>query len=253
MIKEKYLVKNINHKDCYPFLMEIHYARRIPSICHSFGLFDLDKNILVGVITFGIPPAPTEQVEWNDFNLLELNRLCLRKQLEKNVLSYFVSNSLKRLPNNSVIISYSDMDYNHSGYIYQSTNWIYTGIGSVGTKTFIMNDGRERHSRHLSLIDMNKVKSIRKATGKHRYFYFIGNRRQKRFFMKILLKRYKILDYPKQKNERYFIKNDIILQTSLGLWEPEIIFSEISSCHNSKQEKRLKENKKHKQKGIFDW
>ena len=212
---EKYQIRKVSHKECYPFLLKIHYAKRIPNICHSFGLFDLEKNVIVGVITFGLPPAPTEQIEWKEFNFLELNRLCLIKPLERNVLSYFVSNSLKQLPQNSVIISYADMDYNHSGYIYQATNWIYTGIGSVGTKTFVMKDGKERHSRHLHLIDMNKVKEIKKSRGKHRYFYFIGNKKQRRYFLETLQKRYKILGYPKDKNKYYEIKNKIPLQNSL--------------------------------------
>lgn len=212
---EKYQIRKITHKECYPFLLKIHYAHRLPNICHSFGLFNLEKNILVGVITFGLPPAPTEQLEWKEFNFLELNRLCLIKPLEKNVLSYFVSSSLKQLPQNTVIISYADKDYNHSEYIYQATNWIYTGIGSIGTKTFVMRDGKERHSRHMYLIDENKIKEVKKSKGKHRYFYFIGNKKQKRYFMKILLKRYKILNYPKDKNEYYKIENKILQQKSL--------------------------------------
>jgi len=214
-MEKKYKIREIRHKECYPFLLKIHYAHRIPNICHSFGLFDLKKNLIVGIITFGLPPAPTEQLEWKDFNFLELNRLCLIKPLEKNVLSYFVSNSLKKLPDNSVIISYADMDYNHSGYIYQSTNWIYTGIGSIGTKTFVMKNGKERHSRHLHLINESEVKEIKKSKGKHRYFYFIGNKRQKRKFLRKLLKRYKILNYPKGKNKYYDINNKISLQKTL--------------------------------------
>lgn len=75
--------------------------------------------------------------------------------------------------------------------------------------------GKERHSRHLHLIYKNKVKEIKKSKGKYRYFFFIGNRKQKRFFIKTLLKRYKILPYPKNKSELYEIKNKINLQTTL--------------------------------------
>ena len=41
---EKYQIRKVRHKDCYSFLLKIHYAKRIPSICHSFGLFDYFKK-----------------------------------------------------------------------------------------------------------------------------------------------------------------------------------------------------------------
>jgi len=215
MINEEYDVRIIPHKECYPFLLKIHYAKRIPNICHSFGLFDKQTNILIGVITFGLPPAPTLQEQWQEYNFLELNRLCLIKILKKNVLSYFVSQSLKMLPIDTVIISYADKDLHHSGYIYQATNWIYTGIGSIGTKTFVMKDGKERHSRHMYLINMNNVVDTKISIGKHRYYCYIGNKNKRRIFMKKLLSMYKILPYPKDKNKYYDISNKISLQTGL--------------------------------------
>jgi hypothetical protein len=210
-IKELYEIKKITPKTTYPFLLKIHYSHRIPNICHSFGLFSKESQLLVGVITFGSPPSPTEQIFWKEFNFLELNRLCLIKKLEKNVLSYFVSQSLKLLPENSVIISYVDMDYNHHGYIYQATNWIYTGIGSIGVERYIMKNGSEKHSRHKYLINENEVKEIKKSKGKYRYYYFIGSKDKKEKFLNIIKSRFKILPYPKGKNEYYNIENKINL------------------------------------------
>ena len=206
-IEEEYSVRKIFSKEAYPFLLKIHYAKRIPNIMYAFGLFF--ENKMVGVITFGLPPSPSLQVQFgNDFNFVELNRLCLLKQFKRNVLSYFVSKSLNLLPKNSVIVSYSDIDYNHSGYIYQATNWVYTGIGSVGVKRFVMKDGSERHSRHKHLIKEWEVDEVLLSVGKHRYFYFVGDKRSKRLFMKKLEHYYEILDYPKDKNELYEIKSE---------------------------------------------
>jgi len=214
-VEEKYIVKKVTHKECYPFLLNIHYAERIPNICHSFGLFDKQKGEIVGVVTFGLPPAPTEQLKWKEFNFLELNRLCLLKRLEKNVLSFFVSKSLSLLPKDSVIISYADIDHNHHGYIYQATNWIYTGIGAIGVKSYVMKNGQTRHSRHEHLIDHNKVVEVKKSIGKHRYFYFLGDRRRKRYFLKKLQERYEILPYPKGQNDYYKIEKTIPIQKDL--------------------------------------
>ena len=47
-------VLSINPKETYDWLLNVHYAKRIPQIIKAFGLYDDDK--LVGVITYGIPP-----------------------------------------------------------------------------------------------------------------------------------------------------------------------------------------------------
>ena len=57
MIKETYKVKSIKKGLCKEWLLYKHYAKRIPNIMYSFGLFY--KNILAGVITFGMPPSST--------------------------------------------------------------------------------------------------------------------------------------------------------------------------------------------------
>ncbi len=183
---------------------------------YSFGLFDVVNNEMIGVVTYGAPPCPTEQEHWNDYNFVELNRLCIIRCMKKNVLSFFVSSSLKMLPENSVVISYADKDQNHSGYIYQATNWLYTGIGSINTKSYVMTDGTTRHSRHKHLIDMNKVKNIDSSIGKHRYYYFIGNKTLKKSFMKDFNKYRKILSYPKDEPKHYNITNNISLQKDLN-------------------------------------
>jgi hypothetical protein len=53
-ISEKYKVKPIDTFQCKEWLLKKHYAKRIPSITYSFGLFD--DITIVGVCTFGIPP-----------------------------------------------------------------------------------------------------------------------------------------------------------------------------------------------------
>jgi len=215
MNKNEYDVRVISGKMCYPFLLKIHYARRIPSIMYSFGLFF--NNELIGVVTYGAPPSPTLQVQWGKhFLLLELNRLVLSKKMEKNVLSFFVSQSLKMLPDKTVVVSYADSDFNHHGYIYQSTNWFYTGIGSKGCKRFIMKDGSERHSRHIHLINMDLVDDVLLSSGKHRYYFFVGNKRDKRVFLDVLLDLYDILPYPKGLNNYYDDSNNVLIQKDLG-------------------------------------
>jgi hypothetical protein len=65
----------------------------------------------------------------NKHLVLELNRLVL-KYNKKNEASMLVGKSIKLLPKPKIIISYADISQNHIGYIYQATNFIYTGLSA---------------------------------------------------------------------------------------------------------------------------
>ena len=155
-IKEKYLVKSIDSYLCKDWLLNKHYAKRLCSISYSFGLFE--NNILVGVCTFGMPPSSTlsESICGIDFKkyVLELNRLIINENNNKNILSFFVSNSINMLPDNKIIVSFSDANMNHNGYIYQATNFIYTGQSSNTTK-LIDKFGEEFHFRNIGHYQKN--------------------------------------------------------------------------------------------------
>lgn len=114
-IKEKYQVRSIESYLCKEWCLKKHYAKRLPPIEFAFGLFNLD-NILVGIVTYGTPVSSTLRELWkNEYKLMELNRLVINEGLEKNVLSYLVSQSLNKLPNPLVVVSYADTSQNHNG------------------------------------------------------------------------------------------------------------------------------------------
>ena len=193
-IKSKYKVKSISKHLCKEWLLHKHYAKRIPSISYAFGLFDED---LKGIMTIGKPASNSLCVgvcgEHNSKYVYELNRLCVNDGLPKNVLSFFVYQCLKKL-NELIIVSYADTKMNHNGYIYQATNWLYTG--KTKERTDIGSEDNT-HSRHYNKnIDYSKNRKFRSS--KHRYIYFTGNKRK---WKKEL--NYKIHPYPKGKNKRY--------------------------------------------------
>lgn len=104
-------VHRISYKETIPFIMGIHYARRMPCIQYAFGLFD--GAILCGVCTFGQPASPWLckglAGEENRHNVLELNRLCLLPEYNgSNASSFLVSHSLKELPAGTFVVSYAD-------------------------------------------------------------------------------------------------------------------------------------------------
>ena len=207
-----YKITSIKPSETYEWLLYKHYAKRIPSISYAFGLY-LDK-ILIGVCTFGSPPSNALCIgvcgEENRDKVIELNRLCLNDHSVKNLTSYFLSNCLKLLPNNKIIVSYADTSQNHHGYIYQATNWLYTGLSAKRTDAKIIGDeDNNKHSRHL--FDKCGIKQMKEhhpdkityinRPQKHRYIYFIGSKKEKAILLKAL--NYKIQPYPKGENKRY--------------------------------------------------
>tara|TARA_R100000544_G_scaffold36905_1_gene26288 strand:+ start:39 stop:659 length:621 start_codon:yes stop_codon:yes gene_type:complete len=191
-------VKPIKNYECKEWLLNKHYAKRMCSISYAFGLY-ID-NILNGVCTFGKPASNSLCVgvcgKNNSRYVYELNRLITNDNLIKNSLSFFVSQCLKTLPP-LIIVSYADTLYNHNGYIYQATNWIYTGKTKERTDIGTTNNS---HSRHYNKnIDYKKNRKFRSS--KHRYIYFTGSKTQNKIWLKNL--NYNIEKYPKGNNKNY--------------------------------------------------
>ena len=204
-------VKLVSRRDCADFILNIHYAHRWPSISYAFGLFDEDK--LCGVVTYGTPPSSTLRngIAGAEFGaaVLELNRLCLREN-KKNYASELVGKSLRLLPKNKIIVSFADTEQGHFGYVYQATNFIYCGLSAKRTDWKVK--GKE-HLHGITIADQfrgveNRAQAIRNFYGddfylsprprKHRYFYFVGDRRFKRQALSCL--RYPQQPYPKKQN-----------------------------------------------------
>lgn len=201
-------VRPIESKQAYPFLLDIHYARRIPSISYAFGLFDEDA--LIGVCTFGTPPSAPLKTgvcgpEWAG-RVLELNRLCLLYN-RHNEASYLVGACLRALPAPSVIVSFADTEQGHVGTVYQATNFLYCGLSAKRT------DWKVRGKEHLhgqTIADEfrgtpNRAAAMREKYGedfylaprprKHRYIFFVGSKKEKKAMRAAL--RYAVEEYPK--------------------------------------------------------
>ena len=217
-------VESIDTYLCKDWLLHKHYAKRVPPIEYSFGLFI--NGYLQGCCTFGTPVSNTLRNLWNNqYKLIELNRLVVNDGLEKNTLSFFVSQCLKKLPKPLVIVSYADISKNHHGYIYQATNWKYTGLSKKMDEVCVK--GME-HLHSGSIFDLSRGQKnrfqwlrdkygddyyLRERSRKHRYFYFIGNKKDVKKM--ILMNPYKIIPYPKGDNKRYDSSYNPIIQFNL--------------------------------------
>lgn len=95
-------VRKISYEETKPFILGIHYARRMPCITDAFGLFV--NGELTGVVTYGVPASPNLckglAGEKNKSRVRELNRLVLLPDKQnKNDASYLVGHSLKLMQN----------------------------------------------------------------------------------------------------------------------------------------------------------
>ena len=149
-----------------------------------------DKE-LRGIISYGSPASPYLCVgiagEENKDLVIELNRLVL-KHNQKNEASILIGASFKLLPKPKIIVSYADTKEKHLGVVYQATNFMFTG--TTKHRTDIAGD-EGKHSRHHLGDKSQRVD----RSAKHRYVYFIGNKREKKSLYKSL--KYDVLDYPK--------------------------------------------------------
>lgn len=198
--KSSYIVAPISYDMTKQWILKRHYAKRMPSVSYAFGLFC--NNIHVGIITYGLPATPYLCIgvcgeKWRN-NVLELNRLVLLNN-KKNEASFFISKTLDMLPAPKIVVSYADTERDHIGYIYQATNWLYTGC--TKERTDLLSDAG--HGRHYQ-----KNSTIRqKRSAKHRYVYFVGNKSQKKQMRSDL--NYAVHSYPKGESVKYIIDDDV--------------------------------------------
>jgi len=212
-------VTEVPKKTVHDLLIQNHYLHRLPSVSYAFALYNY--QILKGVCTFGFPPSQTlcKGIFGGKYKneILELNRLFLTENT-KNLASFFISKCLGKLPKPRVIISFADTSVHHHGYIYQASNWIYTGLSNRFTDYTV--EGLE-HLHHGTIEDsvgrydknpkLNKKEALQKKYGdklykierprKHRYVYICGNKQQRKERLANL--NYDICSYPKGDNKNY--------------------------------------------------
>lgn len=200
-----YTVRPVNKRETHWWMLNIHYAKRVPPLSYAFGLFR--DSELVGVITYGQPASPPLckgiAGEENKHLVLELNRLVLRDNL-KNEASRLIAQSLKQIPTPRIVVSYADTEQDHVGVVYQATNWLYTGCNDPRKDWAVR--GRENTHVKALMNEYGSLKALQEAVGddfywrqrsvKHRYVMLLGNKTEKKALIKAL--KYPILPYPKK-------------------------------------------------------
>jgi len=201
-------VISVPAKQTHEWLLKKHYAKRIPVINYSFGLYF--DGMLKGICTFGRPASPPLCVgicgeDYKDY-VFELNRLVIDDDMPKGTASYFVGSCLRQLPGNMIVVSFADTEQGHIGIVYQATNFLYTGLSDKHLEWRMV--GSNKHSKNVCkeysleerINNPNLFYQVERPR-KHRYIYFIGSKSFRNKARKAL--RYSIEPYPKGKTQRY--------------------------------------------------
>lgn len=164
-----------------------HYSRSLPaSVTCKIGAWEDDQFVGVVIFSHGAQQWLGRQFGLTMFECVELTRVAL-KPGHKAPVSRVVSIALRLMkrenPGVRLVISYSDIDREHLGGIYQAGNWTYLGMKQEkgGSSKFLIN-GRVRHARSIGScygtgsaqlpwirkhLDPNAVEVM--TAGKHKY------------------------------------------------------------------------------------
>lgn len=200
-----YKICEIAPKETHWWMLNVHYARRIPSVSYAYGL--VRDGDLVGVVTYGTPPSSTlcRGICGDEYQsmVVELNRLILRDNLP-NEASRLVGGSLRLLPTPRIVVSFADTQQDHLGIVYQATNFLYTGLSARFVDPRVKGLEHQHHTTYAHGLTNAEVKDkygeenvyFVERSRKHRYVIFLGSRFEKRTMRSAF--RYKILPYPKE-------------------------------------------------------
>lgn len=187
--------------------MNYHYAKAVPVTQYVYNVWS-DANEWCGVVIFGTGATVNIASPFDKWQgqVLELERVALNGKQGHGKTSQAVGMCLKALhreaPYVDLVVSYADIDQGHNGTLYQSTNWIYTGIKNADTRGAFIVHGQKMHPKSVhskgwkqSLlwlrenIDPDAEEFI--TQGKHKYVYPMTKEMRKR--INILS-----VDYPKK-------------------------------------------------------
>jgi hypothetical protein len=212
----KIVIEPTNKDVVYNIITKKHYANtwtassNIYGIYHDCGehkFFGGKELKLIGCVLYGNPVGfrviKSISEELSDSDVLELKRLWIEDGYGKNIESYCIAQTLKMLkkdsPQTKVVISYADPGVNHKGIIYRASNWLYQGneigMGDAymyrypNTENWLSDRaiGEQLGTNGLKgVLDKIPDMEYKKKLRKHRYIYFLCNRKEKKRLIKEL-------------------------------------------------------------------
>lgn len=165
--------------------MKFHYAKSVPVNTFGYSVFN-DENEWCGVVLFGLGASPyvSKSIGMNQGQAAELVRMALngKQKNVSSVLSVAIKLFKKQNPLVRILFSYADIDQNHTGVIYQATNWYFIGNVNENVKSGYIVNGKKIHARVPNSKGVkNSIEEVRKhldprateyiSKGKRKYIY----------------------------------------------------------------------------------
>lgn len=174
--------------------LHFHYSKSVPSVSYGYNVYQ--DGEWCGVILFGVGATPNIASPFGmvQGEVLELVRVALNGK--QNATSECVAAALHRLhadaPQIKMVVSFADEDQNHTGIIYQATNWIYLGRYGQGDRAAFIINGKKTHPRTIGHAGgVQSLKWVREnfdpnatefhTKGKEKYIFVFNKRLRKKW------------------------------------------------------------------------
>jgi len=243
-------LKEISKSVAKDMIIKYHYSHKWTLCRIAYGIyhrtdseadfFNAKNENLIGVVVYGQPvgrsAAASISTTIDISEVFELTRLFVHDGYGKNIESYCIAQSLKKVKQDfshlQAIISYADGEQGHRGIIYQATGFQYQGNSSLAlmpnySVSMVPAPYKWIHSRTISSNygshNVEHLKSRigktfwrKKESAKHRYVYLLGNKVEKKKILANL--KHPFLPYPKNSTHTDEIEEVVVTETAGNLF-----------------------------------
>jgi hypothetical protein len=149
---KQWRVERVERKDVQSFIEQWHYSGSINGCIADYCYTLTDGFLVKGAMFYG---RMAMRNQWRRFgekesDVIELRRLCCIDDTPKNTESYFIGATLRLLSQEwggSVVVSYADKEYGHSGIIYRASN--FEMVGEIPGARVINFKGKKFHDKTI--------------------------------------------------------------------------------------------------------
>lgn len=197
-----YNIQPIQAKEAKNFILKYEWVGNMGTAKYNYGLFF--DNLLASIVCYGPPVAPSKYKKLfgieNSHHILQLCRGATVYWAPVWAPSKLISQTLKMLYRDlgiNIVVAYADPNAGEIGTIYQACNAVYAGMTDPGRGKKYIIDGhmydpkkvvKKFGSRaHSKLLQIDPEYSTIPITPKHRYFFIIGTKAEKKNILEKLI------------------------------------------------------------------
>lgn len=158
-------VEPCERKEIKDFIEKWHYSHNINGLISNYCFKLIYNKEIIGAMIYGEFGMANVWKKYGNkkSEVIELRRLCCIDDTPKNTESFFIGKTLKWLKKNTdikTIISYSDLEFNHSGIIYKASN--FKKIGETQPGRIIIYNNKRYHDKTIRTKYKGELKPFAK-------------------------------------------------------------------------------------------